>query len=216
MADVSAQQAGAVGAQATAPELDLVVPASHGRAFEVRAGQLLTIEDVEGQQIGDFVAFNAVDFTEFLSTGHTRSWNTSVYLKLGHTIRTNRRNPMFEVVADTVGVHDILCPPCDPQRYLLHYNVTGHRNCLDNLTEALAPYRIASWRIPNPINVFMNVPVDAEGRFQVVSAVSKAGDRLVLRALMDVVAAISACPQDINPANGHRITDLRIVVSNSI
>jgi uncharacterized protein len=200
----------------TAPnrEYDVVVPACYGRAIEAKAGQYLIIEDVEGQQCGDLVAFNAHDFTEYLSTAATRSWNTSIYLKCGHIIRTNRRNPMFVVVADDVGVHDILCPPCDPQRYLLHYQVTGHRNCLENLTEALSAYGIESWRIPNPINVFMSVPVDGEGRFEVTPAPSKAGDRLVLKATMDVLVAFSACPQDINPANGHRCTDMRLIVTN--
>jgi len=197
-------------------EIDLVVPACHGRAFVVAAGQYLAIEDVDGEQCGDFVAFNAADVTEFISTCHTRSWNTSVYLKLGHSVRTNRRNPMFEVIADDVGVHDILCPPCDQQRYLLHYGVADHRNCLDNLTEALCGYGIEKWRIPNPINVFMNVLVDAAGRFEVKAAPSKAGDRIVLRALIDCLCALSACPQDINPANGHRCTDMRVIVSNAL
>jgi hypothetical protein len=195
---------------------EMVVPARYGRSFEMKAGQYLMIEDVEGEQCGDLVAFNAHDLTEFLSTAATRSWNTSIYLKTGHIIRTNRRNPMFEVVADDVGVHDILCPPCDPQRYLLHYNVTGHRSCLENLTEALKDYGVDSWRIPNPVNVFMNVPVDANGAFQVAPARSKAGDRIVLKVLMDTVAALSACPQDINPANGHRCTDMRVIVTNAL
>lgn len=197
-------------------EFDMLVPARHGRSFEAKRGQYLTIVDVEGEQCADFVAFNAADTTETLSTGATRSWNTSIFLKIGHIIRSNRRNPMFEVVADDVGVHDILCPPCDPQRYLLHYNVTGHRSCLENLTEVLEPWAIESWRIPNPVNVFMNVPVDAGGKFQVARAQSKAGDRLVLRVLMDVVAALSACPQDINPANGHHCTDMRVMVRNTL
>ena len=197
-------------------EHDMIVPARYGRAVEVNAGQYLIIEDVEGEQCGDLVAFNAHDYNEVLSTGATRSWNTSIYLKRGHIVRTNRRSAMFEVVADDVGVHDILCPACDPMRYLLHYQVTGHRNCLDNLTEALSPYGIESWRIPNPVNVFMSVPVDAEGRFQVVPAPSKAGDRFVLKAAMDTLVAFSACPQDINPANGHRCTDMRMIVRNAL
>lgn len=43
---------------------------------------------------------------------------------------------------------------------------------------------------------------------------TKPGDRIVFRALMEVVGAVSACPQDFLPVNGFRITDLRIVVSD--
>lgn len=62
----------------------------------------------------------------------------------------------------------------------------------------------------------MSVPVDGEGRFEATPAPSKAGDRLVLKVLMDVVVALSACPQDINPANGQRCTDKRLIVKNAL
>jgi uncharacterized protein YcgI (DUF1989 family) len=35
----------------------VVVPAGHGRAFEARAGDHIIVTDLEGAQVGDFVAF---------------------------------------------------------------------------------------------------------------------------------------------------------------
>ena len=46
----------------------LVVPAGHGRAFEARAGDHIVVTDLEGAQVGDFVAFNADDV--LLGPGH--------------------------------------------------------------------------------------------------------------------------------------------------
>jgi uncharacterized protein YcgI (DUF1989 family) len=40
----------------------------------------------------------------------------------------------------------------------------------------------------------------------------RAGDKLVLRTLMDSIVAVSACPQDLNPCNGYRPSPLMIRV----
>jgi uncharacterized protein YcgI (DUF1989 family) len=40
--------------------------------WRMRKGERVTIAQTEGQQVGDFVAFNAADLTEFLSVSHTR------------------------------------------------------------------------------------------------------------------------------------------------
>jgi len=53
------------------------------------------------------------------------------------------------------------------------------------------------------INIFQNAPIRADRTFGNEIPISKAGDKFVMRALLDgVVAAISACPQDLNPCNG--------------
>ncbi len=50
---------------------EIRVPGGHAKAFEMRKSQFLTIIDVEGQQVGDFVAFNKSDLNEKLSPVHT-------------------------------------------------------------------------------------------------------------------------------------------------
>jgi hypothetical protein len=44
---------------------DLVIPAGHARRWRMRAGERATISQTEGHQVGDFIAFNAADLTEF-------------------------------------------------------------------------------------------------------------------------------------------------------
>ena len=36
---------------------EILIPGGHGAAFVARAGQLVEIVDVQGQQVADFVAF---------------------------------------------------------------------------------------------------------------------------------------------------------------
>lgn len=192
---------------------EIVVPAAQGRAFEARAGEYIVVEDVAGRQIGDFVAFNADEPDEWLSPSHTRVALMSMRLKPGDRLVSSRRRPMLEVVADTVGVHDFSVPACDPSRYEVFFGVSGHRNCQENLAEALTPYRVDPVQIRDPFNLFQNSPTSAAGVLSLTEPVSKAGDHIVFRALMNLVGAISSCAQDFLPVNGFRITDLRIRVT---
>jgi hypothetical protein len=43
----------------------------------------------------------------------------------------------------------------------------------------------------------MNIPINSDGSIGWKEPVSKAGDYVVMRAEMDCVVAMSACPQDI-------------------
>ena len=55
---------------------------------------------------------------------------------------------------------------------------------------------------PSPWNLFMNIPMQADGQLSFESPVSQPGDYVVLRAEMDCIIAFSACPQDMVPMNG--------------
>src|SRR5579862_9183479 len=103
-ASVRAGQAdGTAGPAAAAPEPDLVrreivIPGGHGAAFTARAGELVEIIDLEGQQVADFVAFAERDRTEWLSTTHTRSALLRLTAVVGDRLDSNWRHPMFEII----------------------------------------------------------------------------------------------------------------------
>ena len=185
----------------------------HGAAFVVRCGQFLTITDVEGQQVADFFAWRLHDRTEFMSPHNTRLLAGALVPPVGSRFVSNRRRPMLVLVHDTVGVHDLLMASCDPARYA-SFGVAEHRSCVGNAEEALRECGMTVPRLYDPVNLFMNVPVDAEGRLSIQAPVSKAGDHVTFRATTDVLAVISACPMDLNLCNGGRVTDLHVRVHN--
>jgi uncharacterized protein YcgI (DUF1989 family) len=127
------------------------------------------------------------------------------------TLYSNRRQPMFEIVEDTVGRHDMLYACCDPVRYEM-LGAPGHASCREALTEALADYGIGYDRIPSPINWFMNVSILQRGELEIREPLAEKDDHVVLRALKDVIVAVSACPQDLVPTNGSNPTDLAMRV----
>lgn len=189
-----------------------IIRGGHGGRINVQNGQILEIVNVEGQQICDFFAFNATNVKEFLSPAHCRSAMRRVFLEVGDILVSVRRNPMFEIIEDTVGRHDICMPPCDPQRYLLDFGVSDHRSCRMNLAEVMSDFGISYEYLPDPINLFQNSPIQADGRVGRGVSPAKAGDKVALRALMDLICVGSACPQDQDDVNGDRLTDIELRV----
>jgi len=102
---------------------------------------------------------------------------------------------MLKIVADTVGKHDFMFAPCSQEMYEISYGVTdAHPNCLDNLSKPLAEYGIKPAEIPIPFNIFMNSGIDPSGKIEIHPPLSKAGDYIELRAEMDMIVSVSACP----------------------
>ena len=191
------------------------VPANEGRSFEISAGEFLTIVDIEGYQIGDLVFFSAENPHERLSTSTTRARCGRLQVREGDQLFSSEGRAMATLVEDRVGAHDIVSHPCDKGRYEIDFHILGHPSCTDNLVRALEEFGVESWWLPDPFNVFMNTVFLDDGRYFTEAAVSQPGDRLVLRAEMDLIGAISACPQDLYPANGYQITDLALIIGNS-
>ncbi|KZY56292.1 urea carboxylase-associated protein [Erythrobacter sp. HI0063] len=166
-----------------------------GVAFELSRGDRLTVRDPDGGQVSDLLAYNASDVGETISNGRTFDYEETIRLGKGNRLWSNRSNPMLTIVEDTVDRHDFLLTPCSEDTFRHFYpDKPLHRGCFGNLAEALAPYGISPDAIPTAFNIFMNVPVDGDrGTLAVEPPVSKAGDRIVLQAEMDLVIGLTAC-----------------------
>jgi uncharacterized protein YcgI (DUF1989 family) len=167
---------------------------------------------MEGQQVCDLIAFASIDRREWLSISHTRATTLRLNLALGDILQSNWRRPMLEVLADDVGMHDLITQMCDERRYQFDYNVEGHRSCRTNFTEVLAPWGIQEWEMPDPVNLFQNAPIHPDRSFGNQSPTSVAGDSIIFRAMMDSIVAGSACPQDLNPCNGYSPSPIALKV----
>ncbi len=191
---------------------ETMIPGGYGAAVVVKAGQLLEVTDVEGKQVADFIAFAERNRREWLSPTHTRSVTLRLNLQVGDRLESNWRNPMFEILHDDVGMHDVITSMCDERRYRLDYGVDGHRSCRTNFTLALEPWGINEWEIPDPINLFQNAPIRPDRAFGNEVPTSQPGDRIVMRVLLDAIVGVSACPQDLNPCNGFNPSPIRVRV----
>jgi uncharacterized protein len=174
------------------------VPAREGRGARVAAGGRFRVVDPEGGQVGDLFAFCADDVSEHHSAEHTRVFVNRLFPLVGEQFVTNRRRPILTFEADdSPGVHDLLCAACDPARYQ-GLGVEGHHaSCQDNLRTAMAALGHPDVEVPQPINLFMNIPVRADGTIGWEPALTRPGASVTFRAERDCLVVLSACPQDI-------------------
>ena len=175
------------------------IPPQSGIAFRLRAGELLTVIDPRGEQVSDLIAFAADDERDVLSSGRTIDYAETIYLTAGHILYSARSRPMFTIEHDDVGRHDFLLTPCSRETFAIIYRHEGpHPSCLDNLAGALEPFGISRHSIPTTFNIFMNTEVSATGAIAVRPPRSKAGDRIELRAEMDLIAGLTACSAEMS------------------
>jgi uncharacterized protein YcgI (DUF1989 family) len=179
------------------------IPARHGRAQRLAKGQSIKIINTHGSQVVDTWCFSAENLREFMSMEHMRPTIGRLWPRKGDGLHTNRRRPILTMVEDTSpGRHDTAIAACDTYRYGLLGCKEYHDNCTDNLRAALAALGLTPPETPSPFNLFMNIPVAVDGSVSFEAPLCKAGDYIALRAEMDCIVALSACPQDLLPING--------------
>jgi len=193
--------------------IEVVVPAREGRGVHVPAGAVLEVIDLEGQQVGDLVAWSEADPSEYFSPAHTVSCNASILLTVGSQLFSNRRNPVLTILRDDVGRHDLVVPCCDRQRYERDYGLPDHGHCLGNLEQARDLLGVEhDLRGETAWNVFMHNRVTDDGRVVTDPAEHRAGSLIAMRAEMDLVVLLSACPQDLTPCNNFDPTSMMLRV----
>jgi uncharacterized protein YcgI (DUF1989 family) len=165
-----------------------------GAGFRLRAGEVLRVIDPGGEQVSDLFAFRDGDPACSLSSGRTIDYAGKIYLTTGDVLWSNDSRPMFTILEDDVGRHDFLLTPCSQEMFEILYRHRGHHpSCFENLRHAFEPFGFRPEQISTTFNIFMRVDVALDGAVAVKPPLSKAGDRIELRAEMDLVCALTAC-----------------------
>lgn len=174
-----------------------------GFAMALRAGEAARLVNTFGSQVVDTWALAAGDTSEYLSVEHTRRMLGNLFPRRGDAFYSNRRNKMLSLEEDSFpGLHDMLFAACDKWLYKHYGCPPGHANCRDNFQAALFAAGYDAAFVPNPVNLWMNIPVRDSQHVAIEPPVSRPGDHVVLRALMDIILVFSACPMDVTPING--------------
>lgn len=169
--------------------------------------------DLEGRQCGDLFAFCAGDVREYASAEHTRVFVSRLFPRVGEPFVTNRRRPILTLEADaSPGKHDMLVAACDPIRYQLLGVEGWHPSCQENLQRVMADFGHHQVEVPQPINVFLNIPIGEDGALDWPPPLSEPGDSITLRTELDCYVVLTACAQDILPINDRNPTALAIDV----
>ncbi|KAL9625550.1 MAG: hypothetical protein Q9160_000263 [Pyrenula sp. 1 TL-2023] len=176
-----------------------VVAASHGYAFEVKAGSHFRIVDLHGQQVVDFAAWVLPSREERLSMSYTRYHLSGATPAVGESLMTNKDDPLFRIVEDTCKTHDMTFMSCFPEMYK-EAGQSGHRSCAANIAEVMAPYGMKSYlEVTDPFNIFQNTPMYTLKPLNC----SRKGDYIEFEALKNAVCAASCCPYDLASHQRH-------------
>jgi len=197
------------------PLQDQRIEARTAFAYEVKAGQYLQIIDVEGRECSDFQCFDIAALDKGLercidatSTRHVVGKSYPVPGLLAK-FYTQDFEPLVELIRDTCGRHDSFGTACTA-KYYEDLGYPGHVNCSDNFNRALAPFGIQSRPGWMAINLFFNTNIDDTNQMYFDEPWSRPGDYVLMRALKDMICVSSACPCDVDPANGWNPTDIHM------
>src|SRR5258708_27508235 len=179
------------------------IPARSGKALPLEKGRAIKLVNTKGSQVVDTWALNRLDASEYLSVEHTRRMLYRLFPEKGDVLFSNRRTKLLLLEEDTSpGLHDMLLACCDKWLYQHYGCAPGHANCRDTYLAALFDAGFDAHLVPNPLNLWMNIPVRDNKTIALATPLSKPGDHVVLRALAQIVVVFSACPLDVTPING--------------
>lgn len=190
----------------------MILAARTGTCLRLAPGDSITVVNTMGGQVVDTWAVNPHDPAEHLSMPHTRTALSRLTPRVGDALVSDRRRALLTMVEDTSpGVHDTLIAACDEERYR-RLGVRGeHPSCAVNFRAALAGFGVEPGAaVPCPLNLFMHISWDADGRLEFRPAPAEPGDLVTLRAEREVVVVLSACPMDVNPINGGEPSDVEV------
>ena len=99
------------------------------------------------------------------------------------------------------------------------WDAPDHRSCTDNFADALREFglKLEDVYSPSVLNAFANVYLDpkGDGTIRIEPPRSEKGDYIEFLAEMDVLVAVSACPDDRSAMNDHSCKDIGIQIFES-
>ncbi len=199
------------------PLQDINIQPGQAQAYEVKAGQYVQILDLKGRECSDFQALSLSSLDQGLEHAidptTTRSLMGLGYPTPGLYAKywAMNQQPLVEIVQDTCGRHDTFGLACTA-RYYDDLGYPGHVNCTDNMNISLGRFNVRPRGGWPAINFFFNTMIDDANAIGMDDPWSRPGDYVLLRALDDLVCVSTACPCDVDPANGWNPTDIQVRV----
>ena len=195
------------------PSSEKFIKRMTAETYDVKEGEYIQIIDTSGRQCSDFLAFDKKKLDKgiesIIDPTATRTFMGAAYPMPGLFSKffDADHDPVIEVVRDTVGRHDTFNYACT-SKYYEDMGYFGHINCSTNFNNALKKYEVKPRKSWIAINLFFNTAIDANNVASFDEPWSRPGDYVLFRALKNLKCASSACPCDVDAANGWNPTDI--------
>lgn len=183
-----------------------------GKAFEVKSGQILRVEQIVGGQCTDFNCFNLHDYKEAMHVGRMRAMYGLLPTK-GDFLWSAppRERAMMYILSDTACCNDVMFSRCNAYLYESAYGFDEHTNCHDIQAEAQREYGLTPDDVHDSFNMFMCTEV-VDGRLQINRQHSGPGDHIELLALIDVLAIPNVCGNDVGRSSNFSLKPIKVAI----
>ncbi|EXF78098.1 hypothetical protein CFIO01_12342 [Colletotrichum fioriniae PJ7] len=188
-----------------------------GKAIEVRAGQVLRIEQVEGGQCGDLNLFSLDDRNEAMHVGRTRAMEAGNSPKAGDIVWSKApwERPLAVLRASTTQT-DLYFPYCSALLYRKYFGTSTHTNCQQIQHEAQREYGLAPYNIHESWNLFMYVDMDPKGGRSIERNPAHPEDYIEFYALRDILAIPNVCGDDLGKSSNYSLSPLKAIVLTGV
>ncbi|MCO8274001.1 urea carboxylase-associated family protein [Actinoplanes sp. TRM 88003] len=184
-----------------------------GKAFEVAAGQVLRIEQIEGHQCVDLNVFNRADGRERLHVGRTRGMQ-GLHPGPGDVLWSNApwERPIMAITGGTATT-DTQFPFCSRLIYSAFFGLRDRTNCQEIQNEAQREYGLDPWDLHESLNLFMHTAPGPDGEPVILRNVARPGDHIEFVALIDVLAVPNVCGDDLSNCSNFGVRPVRVTIT---
>jgi hypothetical protein len=142
---------------------DVIVPVGEPWSSVIKAGEILRLIDLEGQQAIDFLCYNQHDSADRYNAANTIKLNGNIYLGKDAGLWSVKANRLMTVVEDTCGLHDTIYGCCSVEVDDVRFGENNGKGCQSNFELELSKHGLNEKDVAANINFFMHVPVESSG-----------------------------------------------------
>ncbi len=196
------------------PVQEHILEPGTGKAFEVRAGRVIRIAQLDGHQCADLNVFSLADRRERLHAGRTRGMH-GPHPGPGDVLWSNApwERPIMAIVGGTATT-DTTFPFCSRLIYSAFFGMSDRTNCQEIQNEAQREYGLAPWDIHESLNLFMHTATGPDGAPVIQRNRARPGDHLELVALLDLLVVPNVCGDDLSNCSNFGLRPLRVTIED--
>ncbi|MBM2620725.1 urea carboxylase-associated family protein [Actinoplanes sp. LDG1-06] len=187
-----------------------------GKAFEVVAGRVVRIAQIEGHQCVDMNVFALGDRRERLHVGRTRGMQ-GLHPGPGDVLWSNApwERPIIAIVGGTATT-DTQFPFCSRLIYSAFFGVHDRTNCQEIQNEAQREYGLDLWDLHESLNLFMHTGTGPDGEAVIRSNRARPGDYIEFVALLDLLVVPNVCGDDLSNCSNYGLRPVRVTVEEGL
>jgi uncharacterized protein YcgI (DUF1989 family) len=194
-----------MGTESTMHAQESSIPFGEGRARVVEAGQVLRVRQPQGGggQVGDLNVWNLHDPREHFWGSRTALFHAA-HVSTGDQLHSTfpGERPLMMIVEDSIAgrrgergtlQHDVVMGRCSRKLRVWRYN-DATPGCQELLAAAIEPFGLGPEHVHDALNLFMATALGPDDRFFFEASDAREGEYVDLKAEIDCLVAISACP----------------------